>query len=108
VWLVDLEPVKGHEQGRVRPALIISADKMNQGTSELVVVVPMTTTKPPRHLEKMRVTVAPPEAKLPQTSYAMPEHVRSVTTDRILKHYGKVSPKSLASVEDLLRVVLNL
>ena len=29
VWRVDFEPVRGHEQGRTRPALIISNDVIN-------------------------------------------------------------------------------
>jgi PemK-like, MazF-like toxin of type II toxin-antitoxin system len=43
VWDVDLKPVLGHEQGRIRPALIVSVDQFNQGPSGLVIVVPMTT-----------------------------------------------------------------
>lgn len=81
---------------------------MNQGTSDLVIIVPITTTKPPQHLEKMRVIIVPPEAKLPKTSWAMPEHVRSVSANRMLKRYGNASAKTVASVEGLLRVVLEL
>jgi len=43
VWRADLEPVRGHEQGRVRPVLVISNDVFNHGNSNLVTIVPMTT-----------------------------------------------------------------
>ena len=42
VWRVDLEPVRGHEQGRLRPALVVSNDILNHGPAELVTVVPIT------------------------------------------------------------------
>jgi mRNA interferase MazF len=43
VWRVDFEPVRGHEQGRSRPALIISNDLLNQSAAAMVTVVPITT-----------------------------------------------------------------
>lgn len=43
IWLVDLNPVRGHEQAGKRPCLIISVDLFNQGTSGLVVVLPITS-----------------------------------------------------------------
>ena len=43
VWNVNLDPVRGHEQGGGRPAVIVSVDQFNQGPSGLVIVVPITS-----------------------------------------------------------------
>lgn len=43
VYLVNLDPVIGHEQGKTRPCLIISDDRFNNSKADLIVVLPMTT-----------------------------------------------------------------
>jgi mRNA interferase MazF len=57
IWLVDLNPVRGHEQAGKRPCLIVSVDLFNQGASGLAVVLPITSKKKgiPFH-----VAIAPP------------------------------------------------
>ncbi len=57
VILIDLDPVKGHEQGGRRPAVVLSADQYNRIVG-LAVVVPITT-KPKGY---------PFEVKIPQGS----------------------------------------
>jgi mRNA interferase MazF len=42
VIMIDLDPVKGHEQGGRRPALVLSADDYNRVVG-LALVVPITT-----------------------------------------------------------------
>ena len=43
VWWVDLEPVRGHEQRRRRPCLVVSANEFNRVPHGLVWVLPITT-----------------------------------------------------------------
>lgn len=107
MWNVDLEPIKGHEQAGVRPALILSHDKLNHGPGELVVIVPITTRHRPV-MDRFRVQITPPDGGLSQVSYVIPEQVRVLSTLRLLSRYGRLSAKKIADVEDLVRVVLNL
>ena len=61
VWDVDLNPVIGHEQGGMRPALVVSADGFNKTQAGLVIVVPITSkTKGIR----THVPIDPPEGGL--------------------------------------------
>ncbi len=43
VWWVDLEPVRGRELAKRRPALVVSPDEMNRGLGTAI-VAPITTT----------------------------------------------------------------
>jgi mRNA interferase MazF len=43
IIFVDLDPIKGHEQGNKRPALVISNEKYNKRVN-LIVVCPITST----------------------------------------------------------------
>lgn len=43
IWLVDLNPSRGHEQRGIRPAVVVSVDEFNSCPADLVVVVPITS-----------------------------------------------------------------
>src|SRR5260221_14200155 len=42
VWIVDLEPIRGHEQGGTRPAGVVSTDALNHAPADLGIVAPLT------------------------------------------------------------------
>jgi mRNA-degrading endonuclease toxin of MazEF toxin-antitoxin module len=71
VWLADLDPTFGHEQGGRRPVLIVSVDAFNAGLSGLVVVLPLTSRLRPLPLH---VPVHPPKVGCagPAPSCVMP------------------------------------
>ena len=105
VWLIDLDPTRGHEQAGTRPALVISVDPFNQTALGLAIVVPITS----RAKEfPLHVRLDPPEGGLQHTSYAKCEDVRSVSRERLSKPLGRVTPAVLRQVEDRLRLVLGL
>ena len=106
VWLADLEPTRGHEQSGERLVLVVSANPFNQGRSGLVVAVPFTTRQRglPIHVE-----VRPPDGGLRDVSFAMCEQVRSLAVERLGPHpFGRVSAAVLDSVENRLRLLLDL
>ena len=105
VWLIDLNPTRGHEQAGTRPGLIVSVDQFNQAPLGLAVIVPITskTKDSPLH-----VRINPPEGGLEHTSFAKCEDVRSVSRDRLSKPLGRVTPAVLRLVEDRLRLILGL
>lgn len=105
VWIVDLNPTKGHEQMGTRPGLVLSVDLFNHGPAGLVVMLPISTVAKgiPFHVE-----LNPPEGGLKQKSFVKCEDVRSVAKERLLRRLGSVSPRAMAAVEDRLRILLNL
>lgn len=105
VWLADLNPIRGHEQGGRRPCLIVSVDPFNQGPADLVIALPLTTRDRgiPSH-----VRVEPPEAGLRARSFIKCEDVRSISKERLVDRYGAVSRATLLAVEDRLRMLIGL
>lgn len=103
--MVSLDPTKGREQAGMRPALIISVDLFNDSAAELVVAVPITSKAKgiPLHVE-----VEPPEGGLTLKSFAKCEDIRSISTSRLIRRMGSVSPGILTFVEDRLRILLGL
>ena len=105
VWLVDLNPTRGHEQAGRRPALVVSVDGFNAGPAGLLIVVPITSAAKG---VRSHVRVNPPEGGLQATSYAKCEDVRSISKDRLIDHWGAVSDATMAGVEERLRFLMGL
>lgn len=100
-----MSPVRGHEQGRRRPALIVSNDILNHGPGNLVTVVPITSKGRPL---RSFLRIDPPEGGINQTSYIICDQVRTVAKERLDKCFGSISGAALAEVEDRLKVLLDL
>ncbi len=105
VWVVDLNPTRGHEQSGVRPALVVSVDEFNAGPAARVVVLPLTTRdrRVPSH-----VRIEPPEGGVQQTSFIKCKDLRSLSRQRLANAWGRVTRKTMEAVEDRLRILLDL
>jgi mRNA-degrading endonuclease toxin of MazEF toxin-antitoxin module len=73
VWLANLDPSFGHEQGGRRPVVVVSVDSFNAGLSGLVVVLPITSR---RRSLPLHIVVNPPEGGLRGPSAILCDAVR--------------------------------
>ena len=105
IWLANLDPPVGHEQGGTHPCLIVSDDGMNHGRLGLVIVVPLTSVAKrfPSHVE-----ITPPEGGLSLLSFIKCEDVRSISQRRLIKRLGSVAMNTMEHVEYRLRLLLGL
>ncbi|MFI5455189.1 MAG: type II toxin-antitoxin system PemK/MazF family toxin [Isosphaerales bacterium] len=105
IWESDLNPSRGHEQSGTRPVLIVSVDPFNQGPSELVIVVPISTKD-----KKVRsqVPIEQGEGGLKTKSFIKCEAIRSISTERLRSRWGTASRETMSAVEDRLRILMNL
>lgn len=105
IWLIDLNPVRGHEQAGKRPCLVISVNLFNQGASGLAVVLPITSKdkKIPFHVE-----INPPEAGLKFKSFIKCEDIRSVSIERFTTKLGTVTDRTIVEVEQRLKILIGL
>src|SRR6202030_528421 len=97
VWLVDLNPIRGHEQAGRRPALIVSIDAFNSGPADLVFGLPITSTT--RGI-LYHVTVKPPEGGLEKTSEILCDAIRSISKERLIRRLGTITPPTMQAVEE--------
>ncbi|HEX6749812.1 MAG TPA: type II toxin-antitoxin system PemK/MazF family toxin [Longimicrobium sp.] len=103
VWFADLRPVRGHEQDGVRPVLVVSDDAMNHGSSDLAVVLPLTTKI---RAHSFRVPVVPPEGGLRSMSFALCDQIRTVAHARMERRLGSVSAQTLETISSILSFLL--
>ena len=103
IWLVDFGEPVGREQARRRPAVVVSADPLNDSRAGVVIVVPCTTRRRelPSHVE-----LDPSQCGLEEVSYAKCEDVKSVSERRLITRLGAVDDEALFAITRALRFLL--
>ena len=75
VW-ADPDPTRGAEQAQPRPFAIVSVDHLNRSGLGISLVVPFTRTD---FSNALHLAVERPEGGLRERSFAMPEHLRTLS-----------------------------
>ena len=99
MWWVDLDPTRGSEIRKTRPAVVLTADALNRARRT---VVPLSTGPAPRP----PIVVA--TASAGAGSVAVCNQVRAVDKGCLTRRAGQLAPADLRAVEDGIRVVLGL
>jgi mRNA interferase MazF len=104
IWLADLEPVKGSEQGKTRPIVVISGNTMNEHFP-VVITCPLSSV-----VKNYSGCVVIPKNKsngLSCDSEIITFQVRSLSKDRLLKKIGTITIVQMQFVLKGLNEVLN-
>jgi mRNA interferase MazF len=105
IFTVDLEPVRGSEQGKVRPALIIQNDIGNQ-YSPTVIVAAITSGERVRF--DVNVAVKSPEGGLTKDSIVLLNQIRTIDRSRLSRYWGRLGANTMDQVDEALKISLGL
>jgi mRNA interferase MazF len=94
VWLANLDPVIGSEQGKTRPVVIVSENQINEVLS-VVNVLPVTTRKMNRSIYPNEALLPKKHSGLKNESIILCYQIRTLDKKRLLKLQGKIKDKSL-------------
>ena len=110
IRLVDLEPVRGAEADKRRPAVIVSNDGANLAAARLgrgvVTVVPVTSAT--ARVYPFQVLLPAADTGLRDDSKAQAEQVRAVAVERLGARVGALPPALMADLDEALRLHLAL
>lgn len=108
--LVDLEPVRGSEANKRRPAVIVSNDGASVSAERpgrgVVTVVPITSNV--ETVYPFQVLLKASAGGLDRDSKAQAEQIRSVSVERVGGRVGAVPNDALAELDEALRLHLAL
>lgn len=107
VFLANLEPVEGSEQGGTRPVVVVSRDAINQ-FSPVVVIASITDARNKRKSYPSHVKVSPPMGGLTMESIVVCEQVRAINKTRLRKHLGKFDRATMTGIDAALKITLDL
>jgi len=110
IHAVDLDPVRGSEANKLRPALIVSNDAANLAAARLgrgvITIVPVTSNV--ERLYPFQVLLPAADTGLPRNSKAQAEQVRSVAVERVGARLGVVPRAIMLQIDEALRLHLAL
>ncbi|CCH89554.1 conserved protein of unknown function; putative PemK-like toxin of TAS [Modestobacter italicus] len=110
VRLVDLEPVRGSEASKRRPAVLVSNDRANATAARLgrgvVTVVPVTSNV--SRVFAFQTLLPADRTGLTADSKAQAEQVRAVAVERVGAVLGQVPVDLMSELDEALRVHLQL
>jgi len=107
---VDLDPGRGSEANKRRPAVIVSNDAANATAARLgrgvITVVPVTSNV--ERVYPFQVLLPAAATGLERDSKAQAEQVRSVAVERVGSRVGQVPAPLMRQLADALRLHLAL
>ncbi len=104
IYYADLNPVKGSEQGGIRPVLVIQNDTGNKH-SPTTIVAGITSkeekAKLPTHVEVGSCGVE-------RKSLALLEQIRTIDKSRLIKYVGELDGATVKDVNEAISISLGL
>lgn len=104
IYYADLNPVKGSEQGGIRPVLVIQNDTGNKH-SPTTIVAAITSkeekAKLPTHVEVGGCGVE-------RKSLALLEQIRTIDKSRLIKYVGELDGATVKEINEAIGISLGL
>ena len=105
IYIANLNPFKGSEQGGKRPVIVLQNDKGNLYGPTLI-VAPITSklykTQLPTHYMLKDVK------GLPEESLVLLEQIKTIDKRRVISYVGKVSKEQMEDIDRQIRVSLGI
>jgi len=103
---IDLNPIVGHEQGGMRPAIVVSPGELaNAQRYPIVVVVPLTSKT---GLSELYPVVQPYTRGLNKPSTVLVDQIRAIDKQRIRSVVAPLPALEMRRVDEALRKALGL
>lgn len=105
IYLINLDPVKGSEQGKTRPCLIIQNDIGNKYSPTTII---SSLTSKGDESYPFLVKVDKGVANLPKESYIQLNQIRTISKEKIISKIGSLPKDIMKNVNFALKKSLAL
>ncbi len=107
IWLIGLNPTKGAEIQKTRPAIIVNDNRL--GKLPLKVIVPITDWKEKYSIATWMVRIEPNQTNgLSKISSVDCFQIRSLSDERLIKKIGLIDENILNDIKEAIKKVLDL
>ena len=107
---VNLDPARGSEAAKTRPAVVVSNNAANATATRLgrgvITVVPVTSRTD--RVYPFQVLLPADQTGLPHDSKAQAEQVRSIAVGRVGQRVGQLPATLITELDQALRIHLSL
>jgi len=106
IFLANLEPIKGSEQGGIRPVLIIQNNIGNQ-TSSTTIIASITSKTFSKEFAT-NVFVPKKDSNLNKDSTILLNQIRTIDNSRLIKKIGLIDNFTMNKVNRSIKISLNI
>jgi len=110
IHFVDLDPARGSEANKRRPAVIVSNDAANATAQRLgrgvITVIPVTSNT--QRVFPFQVVLRADDTGLDRDSKAQAEQIRSIAVERVGDRLGVVPNATMLDLDEAMRLHLAL
>jgi mRNA interferase MazF len=106
IILVNLEPIKGSEQGGIRPVLVIQNDISNDN-SPTTIIAPITSKVYTKNFPT-NVSILKQDSKLNKESTILLNQIRTIDKKRIIKRISALNNFIMNKVDLAIKISLGL
>ena len=106
IWLADLNPRFGTEEGKTRPVIIVQTDLLNQ--VHLSTIICPLTTNIKQDTELLRVNLPASQFGLKEESAIMIDQIRAIDIKRLIKKIGSVSNNYRTHIKENIKNILDI
>ena len=106
IWLVNLNPARGTEPGKIRPCVIVQTNLLNQVGHPSTLICPITT-KLSDEENILRVKVEGKDTGLDQESEILVDQIRALDNRRFMEKLGKISKEKALELRTKLKAVMD-
>ncbi|MBM3233880.1 type II toxin-antitoxin system PemK/MazF family toxin [Candidatus Pacearchaeota archaeon] len=106
IFLANLEPTKGREQGGIRPVLIIQNDNGNKYSP--VTITAAITSKIFKKEYATNIFISKSESRLDKDSTIMLNQIRTIDSSRLIKRIGFLDNFTMNKVDRAIKISLAL
>jgi mRNA interferase MazF len=107
IYLADLNPVVGHEQGGRRPVLIIQNDIGNLH-SPTTIVAPLTASFTTTKVYPTEARVKAGTAELLKDSSILLNQIKAIDKRRLESYVGQLDARTMRQVDEAIKISLGL
>ena len=106
IFLVDLEPVKGSEQGGIRPVLVIQNNIYNKYSP--VIIIAAITSKIFGKEYPTNISLRKEDSKLDRDSTILLNQIRTIDKKRAIKKISSLNHEIMNKVDMAINISLEL
>lgn len=106
IYLANLNPFKGSEQGGKRPVVVLQNNTGNLHSSTIIVAT-MTS-----HIDKKKDQpthyILPPVGRLKTASVVQLEQIKTIDKCRVLKYFGRVPAEHMREINRIIKISMGI
>ena len=106
IYLANLNPFKGSEQGGRRPVVVLQNNTGNLHSSTIIVAT--MTSHTDKKKDQPTHYILPPVGRLKTASVVQLEQIKTIDKCRVLKYFGRIPAEHMKEINRIIKISMGI